>query len=365
MTEPVKVAVLDDGVTSHEDLPASRILAGRDFADNDFNAQPGSFRAHGMACAGIIAAEHTTDSVGGLSSSSGVISLDAYVNILPVKIFTDLGQGGTSVTATEAINWAWQNGADILSNSWSFPALCPFPLDNVIDAINSATQLGRNGKGCVGATQLNDVRWYYSQYGSALDIVAPSGDFCLQGDVWSLDQMSSLGNNPNVTTKCDLPVVWDCPTVAQNDVDYNCNFGGTSAAAPVVSGVAALILSKADTLTALEVYDILRFSAVTELDSDTITPPDTAYGYGRVDAFRSILSISRGDLNNDNAIGNNLDLTFMVDRIFRGGPDPFPSPLMGDCNCDGTPNNVLDLTFLIDYIFRGSGIPPVNPCYKF
>lgn len=214
LTAPVKVAVLDDGVTSHEDLPASRVLAGRDFANNDLNPQPGTQQAHGMACAGIIGASHTTDPVGGESPNSGVISLDAHVNILPVKIFTDGGAGVFSATLAQAITWAWQNGADILSNSWGYGFLCP-GYDNVTDAINSATQLGRNGKGCpaifasgnslnsahvgviypaclasafaVGATQLSDVRWYYSHYGSALDIVAPSGDLCLQGDVWSLD----------------------------------------------------------------------------------------------------------------------------------------------------------------------------------
>ena len=48
-------------------------------------------------------------------------------------------------------------------------------------------------------------------------------------------------------------------------------------------------------------------------------------------AFRSILSISRGDINNDNVVGSAIDLTLMVDYIFRGGPPPFPSPLIGDC----------------------------------
>lgn len=175
--------------------------------------------------------------------------------------------------------------------------------------------------------------------------------------------MNTLGFNPNQHPLCP-PITWDCPSVASNDIDYDCNFGGTSAAAPVVSGVASLIISKDSNLTAQEVYDILRFSAVTELDSDTITPPDTAYGYGRVDAFRAILSISRGDLNNDNVIADTLDLDFMIAGIFQGGPDPFPSPLLGDCNCDGIASSVIDLTYLIDFIHRG-GPPPINPCYEF
>ncbi len=67
----------------------------------------------------------------------------------------------------------------------------------------------------------------------------------------------------------------------------------------------------------------------------------------------------RGDLNYDGTNSNILDLTFMVDRIFRGGR-PALCPEEGDCNGDGTTSNILDLTFLVDRIFRGG--PPCGPC---
>jgi choice-of-anchor B domain-containing protein len=67
----------------------------------------------------------------------------------------------------------------------------------------------------------------------------------------------------------------------------------------------------------------------------------------------------RGDLNNDGTDVNVLDLTFCVDRIFRGGP-PAVCPQEGDVNSDGTPTNVLDLTFIVDRIFRGGPLP--GPC---
>ena len=398
LTNNVTVAVIDDGVDSHEDLPAGRVLPGVDYADIDNDPTPGTQQAHGMACAGIIGASHTTDSVAGLSSSTGVISLNPATLIKPVKIFHDDGSatGLTAGDLAQAITYAYASGAGVLSNSWGYGATCPITgglFDVLNEAIENATILGRGGLGCpvifaagnsspyisgvlypaclpsvfaVGATQLNDVRWPYSSYGTALDIVAPSGDLCSQGDVWTLDQMNTLGFNPNQHPLCP-PITWDCPSIAQNDADYNCNFGGTSAAAPVVSGVASLIISKDSNLTAQEIYSILESSAVTDVGPGPgpITPPDLQYGWGRVDAFRAILSISRGDLDNDGNIGTNNDLTFMVDYIFRGGPLPFPSPLMGDCNCDGDANNVVDMIFLVDYIYRGSGIPPVNPCYEF
>lgn len=393
LTESVTVAVIDNGVDNgalgegeHEDLPASRVLAGRNLVESILPPVPSNQDYHGMACAGIISASHTTDSISGLDSNSGVISISPNSHILPVKVFDALADSVPTDSLVNAINYAWMNGADVLSNSWGyvFSTCAAYPDDLVDDAILNAFTSGRSGKGCpvifssgnqanfhtpvrypacvpsafsVGAIHLNDSIWDYSNYGSSLDIVAPSGDVNRQGDVWTIDQMGKDGaNTPGG--------VFTCQPGHPIDGDYYCSFGGTSAAAPIVSGVAALLISKDSSLFAYEIYDILRFSAVTELDSDTITPPDTAYGYGRVDAFRAILSISRGDLNNDNDIATVLDLTYLIDRIYRGGADPFPSPLMGDLNCDGSANNIVDLTYLVDRIFRG-GPPPINPCYEF
>ena len=68
---------------------------------------------------------------------------------------------------------------------------------------------------------------------------------------------------------------------------------------------------------------------------------------------------NRGDFNNDGKDANILDLTFMVDRIFRGGPRPVCDK-EADVNNDGTAANILDLTFLVDFIFRGG--PASDPC---
>ncbi|HEX2897984.1 MAG TPA: hypothetical protein VHP63_08050 [candidate division Zixibacteria bacterium] len=72
----------------------------------------------------------------------------------------------------------------------------------------------------------------------------------------------------------------------------------------------------------------------------------------------------RGDLNTDGIDGNLVDLTFLVSRVFRGGPLPTCAG-EGDVNADGTPSNVVDLSYLVDKIFRG-GPPPYScgepPC---
>ncbi|MEW5995478.1 MAG: hypothetical protein AB1744_13935, partial [Candidatus Zixiibacteriota bacterium] len=113
--------------------------------------------------------------------------------------------------------------------------------------------------------------------------------------------------------------------------------------------------------------DILRHSAVTDLDWGPL--PDTPhmeYGYGRVDAFRAILSISRGNIDNYIGPGGDIDVgdvTFLVAYLFQGGSEPFPDPLLGDCDCDASVV-VADLTYLLAYLFKG-GPHPVRPCFKY
>jgi subtilisin family serine protease len=236
--------------------------------------------------------------------------------------------------------------------------------------------LGRNGNGCaiifasgngsasavtypanrpqcfaVGAVNLSDSRWSYSNYGSALSVVAPSGNTNLVGDVWTLDQMSSLGFNPNA------PVTWNCSS--PNDADYDCHFGGTSAACPYVSGAAALLLSKSRNLTGAQVYTYLDSSAV----KIGATQPNNEYGWGRVDAFRAVLSVSHGDLNNNGFIDLS-DLSALVNYLNGGGFVPFPSTRLADWNCSGTVD-LADLSGMVSYLTGGGGPAAVKPCFKF
>lgn len=92
-----------------------------------------------------------------------------------------------------AINWAWQNGADVINMS-----LTCDPDDKMTDAIKNALTKGRNGKGCVvvaasgnqgqssvgypaniegviavGSIDRNGVHTSDANYGKNLDFVAP------------------------------------------------------------------------------------------------------------------------------------------------------------------------------------------------
>ena len=67
----------------------------------------------------------------------------------------------------------------------------------------------------------------------------------------------------------------------------------------------------------------------------------------------------RGDVNGDSKDGNILDLTFLVDFIFRGSGNPGPCPQESDVNSDSSVANILDLTYMVDRIFRGGNALPI------
>lgn len=68
-----------------------------------------------------------------------------------------------------------------------------------------------------------------------------------------------------------------------------------------------------------------------------------------------------GDLNGSgNALPDVIDLNYLVNRIFRGGPGA-PCLSEGDVNQDGTSANIIDLNYTVNYIFRGGALPPNCP----
>jgi len=307
----IVVAVLDTGVdSSHPDL-VNNLVHGYDFHDDDDLPDPvgGPDSAHGTMCAGLIAAEGNNE--------IGVVGVTWKCKIMPIRASTWLGWGITpeSQIAT-AIRWAATHGADILSNSW----VDNIPLPIIHSAFVDVTQsggIGRKGKGCivfgafgntgsrasfppaswpevvgVGATDASDVRSYYSSHGPELDVVAPGGPGCTNGDwlrtgkewSWTTDIAGAGGYNNDPYDE------W------AHILDYT-GLGGTSQACPVAAGVAALILSIEPELTNEEVRHFLERSAKDLGDPGR----DDYYGWGRVDARAALDMVlaKRCDLNND------------------------------------------------------------------
>ncbi len=69
---------------------------------------------------------------------------------------------------------------------------------------------------------------------------------------------------------------------------------------------------------------------------------------------------NRGDIDGDSDDNSVIDLNYLVDFMFRGGPAP-PCPIEADLNFDGQFATILDLTFIIDDLYRGG--PSPGGCY--
>lgn len=210
------------------------------------------------------------------------------VQLLPINIFV----GGEDISQlADAINFAVANGAAVLSNSWGYET-CDGRFDVFDSAIRNAVQNGRNGLGAVvtfaagnssrtcveypanlpdviavGAVTNLGSRSNYSNYGTSLDLVAPSNG---AAGVRTIDRMGGFGYDRG---------------------NYTLNFGGTSAACPVVSGVAALLISAAPELTDAAIKNILYTSAK-DLGQ---TGRDNQYGHGVVDAFTALQIATTGE----------------------------------------------------------------------
>jgi subtilisin family serine protease len=117
----------------------------------------------------------------------------------------------------------------------------------------------------VGASTDFGRRSDYSQYGPDLDFLAPSSGG-RQG-IFTTDRMGLHGDDPG---------------------NYNPYFGGTSAATPLASGVAALMLSRNQNLTADQVRTIMRQTCQKIGDDPYTNGRNDHYGYGRIDAQAAV-----------------------------------------------------------------------------
>jgi len=99
-------------------------------------------------------------------------------------------------------------------------------------------------------------------------------------------------------------------------------------------------------------------------EGDTLYPEDILcfdqfYGWGRANAFKALVAVSHGDANNDSRI-NVADVNYLVNYLFKGGPQPVPVSEMGDSNCDKSVT-LADVVYLVSYLFKGG--PPPSLCY--
>lgn len=103
----VKVAVLDTGISKNHDDLGDNIIAGRNIIAG--NPDANDDHGHGNYCAGLIGAES--------NNNDGMAGMSWKVSLMPVK-FIDKDECGTSSQAAEAVLFAANNGAHVISASW-------------------------------------------------------------------------------------------------------------------------------------------------------------------------------------------------------------------------------------------------------
>ena len=233
--ENVKVCIIDTGIDySHPDL-IGNYKEGYDYVDNDNDPMDESIISHGTHIAGIIGAE---------DNDIGIIGVAPKVDLYAVRAFDETGHGWL-IDIVAAIDWAIINEMDIISMSFYQDAGDSSLSDIISDAYqagiilvassgNAPNQLDSwvrypaaydNWVIAVGAVDNDHTRPWWSCYGDELDVVAPG-----------VNIFSTLIGS------------WGY-------------LSGTSMAAPMVAGVAALILSANPALSNDDVIDILENTA--------------------------------------------------------------------------------------------------------
>lgn len=284
----VIVAVLDGGIdTSHPDLRRNLWIGpnGERFGYNwNDNSPLIAANKHGTHTSGTIGAiNNNTIGVSGIAGGDG--SLNSGIRLMSMQIFDGSGNvyAGDDAVAN-AFVYSADHGAAIAQNSWGggeFSSIITDAIDYFImngggtvlnggivffSAGNDGTET-ENFPGnyppviAVAATNYDDKKCSYSNYGDWIDISAPGGE--------------------STTRKGILSTV-----PASSGALYAWNYG-TSMACPHVSGIAALCISKSPgRLSNEQLRKIILQSA------DDIYPLNPTYvgklGSGRANAFNAV-----------------------------------------------------------------------------
>jgi subtilisin family serine protease len=267
----VIIAILDDGVdVHHPDLEAACIVAPAFF--NGIRPTRDS-DSHGTACAGLAAAWPGTP--GGMRGVAGGCS------ILPIRVGARTDPPDP-VTICFAIRWAIDQGARIINMSWSSVRYSSVGhvIDDYADQALFVAAAGNedgpvtfpanhpgvmavsacDGHGEPKTPHSPDGEPWGTNHGPEVEIAAP-------GVALSTTRLSGHAGAPAGS--------------------YLHGYGGTSAAAALVSGAAALVLSCNPALTAREVRKILRDTAG-RIGGDYPGGHDEYMGYGRLDVSSAV-----------------------------------------------------------------------------
>lgn len=250
----LKVAVVDTGVDADSPDLAGRVASGIDIVNGD--ADPADDEGHGTMVAGIVAAQ--------AGNGIGIAGVAWSATVLPVKVLDETGTGTYADIAT-GIVWAADNGARIinvsaggLASSDSLAEAVAYARSRDVVVVAAAGNAGAKVPSypaaypdvvAVAATDWDGNAAPFTSWGPWVDLAAPGIDIT--------STYPAPGTRPNYATG-----------------------SGTSFAAPLVAGVAALVRAANPALNADAVIDRLESTA------RDVGPRglDDAYGLGFLDA---------------------------------------------------------------------------------
>jgi subtilisin family serine protease len=320
----VRVAVLDGGLNNlHIDLNGSvDVAASRSFVPGfAFNQDVGTF-SHATHVAGIIAARDNSIGTIGIAPGATIIGVKvlhngsgsfsqviagiiyastpqadggAGANVINMSLGGNVERQGRdaaklAVALSRATTYAYQHGVTVIASAGNDAIdldhtnnliTVPAQSTNVI-AVAATGPLGFAVGYPNGASNFSRPASYTNFGQSAISFGAPGGDFALPGNALCAVPRIPAGS---VTTACWVFDMVISPASINGSNSGYSFAAGTSMAAPIVSGVAALIIEKnGGSMSPAQVKAALLHSA------DDLGKPgnDDFYGRGFVNAARAV-----------------------------------------------------------------------------
>ncbi len=328
----VGVAVLDSGVAPHSDLvsPANRIIASFDVSKGAVS--PSDSGGHGTHVAGIIAGN-------GAASGGARQGIAPESNIISVKVTNDSGLA-TYSSVIAGVQWVLRNkqayNIRVLNVSLGSPATTSYKDDPVNAALEVAwfsgivvvTAAGNGGPNAGTITSPGNDPYLitvgaFDDKGTATHADDSVPDFSSRGPT-AFDNLPK----PDISAPGRKVVSLRTPgsyldRLFPDRVVDNQYFRltGTSMAAPVVAGVAALILSKDPGLSPNQVKKILTHTAQ-NIGSDV-----NSRGSGAVDALAAVKFGGKDSANRGNRPSD--IFASAVYPLVKGSPLTWRNPHLG------------------------------------
>lgn len=302
----VKIAIIDDGFdVSHPEF-SGRIIKRINVVSATSTTQNVSHSStaahHGTAVAGIASASNNDIGVVGAASGAELILIkipmdNTYSDAIGIKAFDEAMRAGADIICC---SWGTNDVSDIVKSKIIQVAiegrenrgtLIVFASGNSDDLMGNDESSIDEVLG-VGSTDSENLRSIYSSYGPKLSLMAPGGQTL---GISTLDPMGSAGTSTDEYNRYD-----------QKRGTESVFFTGTSASAPLMSGVLALALEAKPNLSRQELFEILSYSTshiglnVPYLDiqegSSSTTPIITGtFGTSGYDAFKLRISSKTGN----------------------------------------------------------------------